>query len=161
MDLLPRVVNAPPRLNDRSYCPGSFLEKLLDVRVVGVSQASNDSAGESARSRRPSRRYIGDGDRDAQGGDHRAEGELITGLQTHIAELERRLALNSSNSGKPPSSDGLKKPARVRNLREPSGKTASGQKGIQARPLRVSRTLEPIGDVVRQRAEDTSCKPTP
>jgi hypothetical protein len=30
----------------------------------------------------------------------------------HIAELERRLGLNSSNSGKPPSSDGLKKPSR-------------------------------------------------
>jgi transposase len=36
-----------------------------------------------------------------------------------IAELERRLGLNSSNSGKPPTSDGLtKKPARVGSLRE-------------------------------------------
>jgi transposase len=61
--------------------------------------------------------------------------ELITGLQTHIAELERRLGLNSSNSGKPPSSDGLKKPARVRNLREPSGKTAGGQKGHPGKTL--------------------------
>ena len=61
--------------------------------------------------------------------------ELITGLQTHIAELERRLSLNSSNSGKPPSSDGLKKPARVRNLREPSGKTAGGQKGHPGKTL--------------------------
>jgi transposase len=30
-------------------------------------------------------------------------------LLARIAELERRLGLNSSNSGKPPSSDGLKK----------------------------------------------------
>ena len=30
-----------------------------------------------------------------------------------LAELERRLGLNSGNSGKPPSSDGLKKPLRV------------------------------------------------
>ena len=29
--------------------------------------------------------------------------ELIEGLQTRIAELERRLDLDSSNSGKPPS----------------------------------------------------------
>jgi hypothetical protein len=34
-------------------------------------------------------------------------------LKARMAELERRLELNSSNSGKPPSSDGLKKPARV------------------------------------------------
>ena len=35
-------------------------------------------------------------------------------LRQRIAELERQLGLNSSNSGKPPSSDGLKKkPARV------------------------------------------------
>ncbi len=31
-------------------------------------------------------------------------------LKAQLAELERRLGLNSSNSGKPPSSDGLTKP---------------------------------------------------
>ena len=46
---------------------------------------------------------------------------LVAALQARIAELERRLGLNSSNSGKPPSSDGLKKPARVTSLRERSG----------------------------------------
>jgi transposase len=55
--------------------------------------------------------------------------ELITILQTQVAALERRLGLDSSNSGKPPSSDGLMKPARVSSLREPSGKTSGGQKG--------------------------------
>ena len=39
-------------------------------------------------------------------------------LKARVAELERRLGMNSSNSGKPPSSDGLKKPPRVRTLRE-------------------------------------------
>jgi transposase len=34
-------------------------------------------------------------------------------LLQRLADLERRLGLNSSNSGKPPSSDGLKKPPRV------------------------------------------------
>jgi hypothetical protein len=36
-------------------------------------------------------------------------------LKARIAELERQLGLNSSNSGKPPSSDGLKKPSRVKS----------------------------------------------
>jgi len=72
--------------------------------------------------------------------------ELITGLQTHIAELERRLGLNSSNSGKPPSSDGLKKPARVRSLREPSGKTAGGQKGHPGETLRQVETPDAVVD---------------
>jgi transposase len=56
----------------------------------------------------------------------RAENAALTG---RLAELERRRGLNSSNSGKPPSSDGLKKPARVGSLREPSGRKTGGQKG--------------------------------
>ncbi len=48
-----------------------------------------------------------------------AQQALIAGLQARIAELERRLGLNSGDSGKLPSSDGLtKKPARVSSLRE-------------------------------------------
>jgi transposase len=60
----------------------------------------------------------------------------IAALKAHIAELERRLGLNSSNSGKPPSSDGLKKPARVTSLRERSGKKPGGQKGHKGETLR-------------------------
>lgn len=41
---------------------------------------------------------------------HTAE---MAALRAQVAELERRLGLNSSNSGKPLSSDGLKKPLRV------------------------------------------------
>ena len=49
-----------------------------------------------------------------------AQAAEIAALKARIAELERRLGLNSSNSGKPPSSDGLKKPprpARTQSLR--------------------------------------------
>src|SRR5580693_2969738 len=61
---------------------------------------------------------------------------LVAALRAHIAELERRLGLNSSNSGKPPSSDGLKKPAQVSSLRERSGKKPGGQKGHKGETLR-------------------------
>jgi transposase len=64
----------------------------------------------------------------------------IAALQGRIAELERQLGLNSGNSGKPPSSDGLKKPARVSSLRAPSGKKPGGQKGHPGETLRRSAT---------------------
>ena len=66
----------------------------------------------------------------------RAENES---LKARIAELERQLGLNSSNSGKPPSSDGLKKPARVTNLRERSAKKPGGPERSQRRDPAAGR----------------------
>jgi len=57
-------------------------------------------------------------------------------LAARVAELERRLGLNSSNSGKPPSSDGLKKPPRTQSLRERSGNKPGGQAGHKGETLR-------------------------
>jgi transposase len=73
----------------------------------------------------------------AQEARHQAE---MAALQARIAELERRLGLNSGNSGKPPSSDGLRKPPRVSSLRQSSGKSSGGQKGHPGRTLRQSAT---------------------
>jgi len=67
----------------------------------------------------------------------RSENAALIG---RLAELERRLGLNSSNSGKPPSSDGLKKPPRVRSLREPSGRKTGGQNGHPGETLRRIET---------------------
>jgi transposase len=66
----------------------------------------------------------------------RAQAAEIAALKARVAELERRLGLNSTNSGKPPSSDGLKKPPRTRSLREPSNRKPGGQKGHKGETLR-------------------------
>ena len=64
--------------------------------------------------------------------------ETIAQLRARIDELERRLGLNSANSGKPPSSDGLKRPTRKRtmSLRESSNRKPGGQPGHPGERLR-------------------------
>lgn len=67
-------------------------------------------------------------------------------LEARIAELERRLGLNSRNSSRPPSSDGLAGPNRDTSLREKSGKKSGGQLGHKGETLeRVSAPDEIVG----------------
>ncbi len=54
--------------------------------------------------------------------------ETVDSLNETIRELNEKLHKNSKNSSKPPSSDGLKKPA-PKSLRTPSGKRQGGQNG--------------------------------
>jgi transposase len=61
----------------------------------------------------------------------------IEALEGENAELRRRLDLDSSNSSKPPSSDGLKKkPRTLSSLRTRTGKRSGGQKGHRGDTLR-------------------------
>jgi len=52
----------------------------------------------------------------------------VQALEEQVRELQRQLGLNSSNSGKPPSSDGYRKPA-PKSLRTKSGRPSGGQPG--------------------------------
>jgi transposase len=78
---------------------------------------------------------------------HEEKDALILQLFERIAELERRLGLDSTNSGKPPSSDGYKKaPSRVKNLRGKSGKKSGGQKGHKGETLERSAHPDEIAE---------------
>ena len=79
--------------------------------------------------------------------------DLVLAQEARLAELERRLGLNSRNSGKPPSSDGLNKPPagkdkrrRSRSLREKSGRKPGGQKGHKGETLRQVAAPDSIAD---------------
>jgi len=64
-------------------------------------------------------------------------------MQERIKQLEGRLALNSRNSSKPPSSEGLNKPA-PKSLRASGQNTSGGQKGHPGNTLRKATQPDKI-----------------
>ena len=73
-------------------------------------------------------------------------------LRQEVGELRRQLETNSTNSSRPPSSDGLRKPPRIAgSLRGKSGKTSGGQPG------HAGGTLKPAAkpDVIERREAET------
>lgn len=75
---------------------------------------------------------------------HEDKDRLIDALFARLDAVEAKLGMNSENSSKPPSSDGLAK--KTSSLRASSGKPAGGQKGRKGTTL---RQVEQPDDVVR------------
>jgi transposase len=76
----------------------------------------------------------------------------IIRLQLRIAELEKRKKKNSSNSSKPPSSDGLSKPPRTTSLRQKGKNKSGGQLGHKGETLKQTQHPDSI-----KRHELTAC----
>jgi transposase len=63
-------------------------------------------------------------------------------LEKRVKELESQLKKNSSNSSKPPSSDGYKK--QIKNNRETSGKKQGAQEGHEGTTLQMVKTPDKV-----------------
>jgi transposase len=69
--------------------------------------------------------------------------KMISSLTARLNELEDRLAKNSRNSSKPPSSDDIAKP-KPKSLRGKSGKKPGGQKGHPGTTLSLAENPEHV-----------------
>src|SRR5579872_5578093 len=80
--------------------------------------------------------------------------EQIAQLSAYVRELEGRLAKDSHNSSKPPSSDGLER--KTKSLRRRSGKKPGGQLGHRGETLRL--VAEPDAVVEHRPATCSGCQ---
>lgn len=74
-------------------------------------------------------------------------------LTLKVEDLEGRLSKNSSNSSKPPSSDGYKKPA-PKSLRKKTGKKSGGQNGHKGTTLKQVSTPD---EIITHHCDTCSC----
>jgi transposase len=70
----------------------------------------------------------------------------IVALEEMVAELQARLAADSHNSNKPPSSNGFRQPPKPKSLREKSGKKSGGQPGNLGKTLERSENPNYVVD---------------
>ena len=77
----------------------------------------------------------------------------ITSLETENALLKARINKDSGNSGKPPSSDGLKKP-KPQNSREKSSLRPGGQPGHKGHTATLCETPD---EIIKLNAETCGC----
>ena len=83
--------------------------------------------------------------------------KVVQEQAARIAELEKRLNKNSSNSSKPPSSDGLDKPPRATSLRENGKRNSGGQKGHKGETLKQIESPDIIKNHVLLTCLDCHC----
>ncbi len=82
----------------------------------------------------------------------------VTRLTARVAELEARLGMKSTNSSKPPSSDGRKKP-QPKSLRRKSGRKPGGQKGRKGTTLRQVPNPDEVRDYTPERRRCGQARP--
>src|SRR5258706_220365 len=79
----------------------------------------------------------------------------VEALAAQVRDLQARAAKDSHTSGKPPSSDGLKR--RTKSLRQRSGKKAGGQLGHRGETLHLVAVPDAVGE--HRTADCTACQP--
>ena len=107
------------------------LNQRLDVLEASLSVRIEKATGEAVeRATRPLHIVIDD------------QKKIITRQSDEIVRLKKVIDKDSSNSSKPPSSDGYKKP--IANSRERSGKKPGGQHGHQGHSLKKPKNWEEL-----------------
>ncbi len=78
--------------------------------------------------------------------------ETVKEQAAEILELRGRLGLNSTNSSKPPSSDGYEKP-KPKSRRQPSGKKSGGQPGHNSSHMEIPHEPDEVLEHLPEKCE--------